>query len=269
VEHIETLRKTLEIRGNDRVTWLNGLVTCDVAALAPGAAMFGLLVSRTGKIQSDVWLLSQGESLYISLLATRIDAVKAHLDAHLIMEDAEILDCELTSRICSRASRSSNAQMSAAFQWGSWALVLEIGTQLDPADAAFEQLRFRHGMPLFGVEVDTAMHPHEASLETVAVSFSKGCYLGQEVVCMVELRGQASRILTRVRLARAAAPGALVRTVDGAAVGSIRGVWDGTTEVLGFALLKRAAMIPGSALLIDAETGGTATSATVLGAGPV
>ena len=55
-------------------------------------------------------------------------------------------------------------------------------------------------MPRFGVDFDDKTYPQEAQLEKVAVSFDKGCYLGQEVVCMLEMRGHVKRKLVPVVL---------------------------------------------------------------------
>ena len=62
-------------------------------------------------------------------------------------------------------------------------------------DAAWEALRIERAIPRFGVEFDATTYPQEAALEKRAVSFAKGCYLGQEVVCMLEMRGHVKRKL--------------------------------------------------------------------------
>ena len=57
-----------------------------------------------------------------------------------------------------------------------------------------------HGLPRFGAEVDATLYPQEAALEKLAVSFSKGCYLGQEVVYMLQERGHVKRKLVPLDL---------------------------------------------------------------------
>ena len=61
--------------------------------------------------------------------------------------------------------------------------------------AGWEALRARARRAAFGVDFDDKTYPQEASLEKRAVSFDKGCYLGQEVVCMLEMRGHVKRKL--------------------------------------------------------------------------
>src|SRR6185437_10386155 len=70
------------------------------------------------------------------------------------------------------------------------------GTRLD--DEGWEALRIAWGVPRFGADYDEQSLPQEASLETRAVSFSKGCYLGQETVFMLEKRGHARKKLVRL-----------------------------------------------------------------------
>src|SRR5262249_43973105 len=66
--------------------------------------------------------------------------------------------------------------------------------------AGWEALRLERGVPAFGVDFDEKTYPQEASLEKTAVSFDKGCYLGQEVVCMLEMRGHVKRKLVSIVL---------------------------------------------------------------------
>ena len=64
----------------------------------------------------------------------------------------------------------------------------------------WEALRLERGVPRFGPDFDDKTYPQEASLEKAAVSFDKGCYLGQEVVCMLEMRGHVKRKLVSIVL---------------------------------------------------------------------
>jgi folate-binding protein YgfZ len=90
-------------------------------------------------------------------------------------------------------------------------------------DAGWNALRVERGVPRFGVDFDATMYPQEASLEKRAVSFDKGCYLGQEVVCMLEMRGHVKRKLVPLVLEAGDVPakGASVTTTAGEAVGEV------------------------------------------------
>src|SRR3974390_3270495 len=83
---------TLAISGKDRVTWLNGMVTCDLLKRAAGAAVYGLAVARSGKVMADVVVVADdaGAGLLVAVPAAVVGALREHLDHHLIMEDVEI-----------------------------------------------------------------------------------------------------------------------------------------------------------------------------------
>jgi folate-binding Fe-S cluster repair protein YgfZ len=66
---VEAERGVLAVSGSDRVTWLNGVVTCDAALASPGRAVFGLLLSKQGKIQTDFLLLASTERLFLTVAA--------------------------------------------------------------------------------------------------------------------------------------------------------------------------------------------------------
>jgi folate-binding protein YgfZ len=90
-------------------------------------------------------------------------------------------------------------------------------------EAGWCALRLERAVPEFGVDFDQSTYPQEARLEKVAVSFDKGCYLGQEVVCMLEMRGQVRRSLAPLVIAEGPvpSPGAGVTDDDGTIVGEV------------------------------------------------
>src|SRR5688572_7840914 len=82
--------RTLIVRGPDRVSWLNGLVTCELAKLATGTAAYGLIVAKNGKIQSEVYALLGAEDMQVGVRADKAEELQATLDKHLVMEDVEL-----------------------------------------------------------------------------------------------------------------------------------------------------------------------------------
>src|SRR5215471_11490294 len=83
---------TLVVTGKDRVSWLNGLLTCDLAKRAPDAAVYGLAVARSGRVLSDATVVPDeaGGRVMLSVPAAIIESLRAHLDHYLVMEDAEM-----------------------------------------------------------------------------------------------------------------------------------------------------------------------------------
>ena len=119
---------------------------------------------------------------------------------------------------------------------------------------AWEALRLDRRVPQFGADFDAATYPQEAGLEKRAVSFSKGCYLGQEVIFMLEKRGHVKRRLVTLRVASDLPPprGADVFDTDGENVGSITSAAIVPTAggPVAMAMVKRAKAEEGVELLV-------------------
>src|SRR5690349_16291353 len=86
----ELTRETLRVRGPDAKSWLNGVLSCDVAALTPAQGVYGLLLSKQGKIQAELDLVEAGDSVLLGVSPGRGSAVAEQLDRVLVMEDAEL-----------------------------------------------------------------------------------------------------------------------------------------------------------------------------------
>ncbi len=231
----------LVITGADRQSWLNGLVTCDVARLRAGDAAYGLVVAQKGRILSDFVVCVREEELTVLLPRSVSASVRAHFEGHLIMEDAQMASEEQTAGVRAwfvHGPRAGDvARAAAADAEHTWFSLDVTGLggavvlgKKEPAwdgpvgdDAGWNALRLERGVPRFGVDFDTTMYPQEASLEKRAVSFDKGCYLGQEVVCMLEMRGHVKRKLVPLKLASGKVPakGEGVTTTAGEKIGEV------------------------------------------------
>jgi folate-binding protein YgfZ len=86
-------------------------------------------------------------------------------------------------------------------------------------DSGYERARIEAGVPRLGLDIDDRTIPQEAGLERAAVSFTKGCFVGQELVCRIDTRGHVNRYLRRLR-GIDIRPGAEVR-FDGQSVGQV------------------------------------------------
>jgi folate-binding protein YgfZ len=125
-------------------------------------------------------------------------------------------------------------------------------------EAGWDALRLERGVPRFGVDFDEATYPQEAALEDRAVSFSKGCYLGQEVVCMLQMRGHVKRKLVPLVIDGGAVPlrGATVAaTGGGPSVGDVTSATFSPTlgRAVALAMVKYAFAEPGRSLMVDAR----------------
>ena len=258
------------VRGPDRVRWLNGMVSNDVTKVVPGRALFALAVGRTGKILAEVVMIAREDELVLLLHRAVRDAMVAHLDRHLIMDDAEVraLDDVRAVQVVGRGAVAELARLREA-RVGEAHAELVTGAGVDgifllSASASLagelsgdgpeaESLRVGRGLPRFRVDYDETHYAQEALLEKTHVAFDKGCYLGQEVVCMLELRGHVKRKLALVELDAHAVAGTEVQSAEGVAVGTLAGAVahaEKEGKVLAFAMVKVAFAELGRALRV-------------------
>lgn len=275
----------LVVTGSDRREWLNGLVTCDLKGKSAGEGAYGLAVGKTGKILAEVWVLFAEDHIALAVPEAKLALLREHFERHLIMEDVEVQGAEGRAWVAIHGPRAKDlvaearalgadaaivdatgqgemvAALSAPGQGEALAsaLLARAGEAAARAtEAGFEQLRVLRGVPRFGVDFDEHSMPQEASLERLAVSFAKGCYLGQEAVFMLEKRGHAKKRLMRLAVERPEegeaklAPGAEITLADGTVVGVVTSVAPapeaGRERALGHVKYKHAT--PGAALVI-------------------
>ncbi|MDB4935455.1 MAG: Folate-dependent protein for Fe/S cluster synthesis/repair in oxidative stress [Labilithrix sp.] len=271
-------RAALLLTGNDRWTWLNGLVTCELAKRERGQGAYGLLVEKKGRIQTDLFVVPSADedTLALAVPTTLRDSLLPALDHYLIMEDAELTSGDLAF-VVAHGPRARDLRGLAPFAGtidllGRGGIVLaapsseraaleaRVAAEVEKLggvvadDATWDAVRIEHGLPRFGAEVDATLYPQEAALEKLAVSFSKGCYLGQEVVYMLQERGHVKRKLVPLDLegGEAPAPGAPVTTTTGDAVGEIKSATVGPTsgKPAAIAMVKWAQAKPGTELRV-------------------
>ncbi|HYJ08665.1 MAG TPA: hypothetical protein VEX18_06640 [Polyangiaceae bacterium] len=229
-------RDTLVVRGPHRKTWLDGLLTCAVAEVIPGTARYGLLLTKQGKIVSDVFLADSGAELFVGVAPGRGPAVYELLDRYLVMEDAELVVPAAAPAwlLCVGAEAQPQALAFGALglrDLSASLLVVEAAPAGALGAASSAALLAQHGFGEFGTDFGERDNPHEASLDRVAVSWTKGCYLGQEVVCMQDMRGKVKRRLVALAgdagLLPAPPPGSAFPSVvggSGEAVGQVTSV---------------------------------------------
>jgi folate-binding protein YgfZ len=224
-------RDTLVVRGPDRKTWLDGLLTNKVTDVAPGSAGYGLLLTKQGKIVTDVFLADSGAELLLGVAPGRGGSVRQLLDRYLVMEDAELEEPSSQPHWAIGASVVAPASVpplaSGTLSLGELRTELEVRAELDSLPDAADLLA-EHGLGVFGVDFGERDNPHEASLDRIAVSWTKGCYLGQEVVCMQDMRGKVKRRLVALdgsaALLGVAGGVAEVVAADGSVAGQVTSV---------------------------------------------
>lgn len=205
----------LRVTGPDRKGWLNGIVTCNTEATSAELTCWGSLLNKQGKIQADLHIFDGSDGLYVVVAGAQLHSVREALDGYLVMEDAEIEPCDLNWVVRFGGSGSNEEDVRAVQRThfsplGDTAqligLVVEEVEQLQRAhpesfysDEEWLDARVAAAFPEWGKEYGGADNLHAAGLERRTVDWSKGCYLGQEVVCMQEMRGKVKRRLVYFR----------------------------------------------------------------------
>ena len=176
-----TDRAFLRITGPDATRWLNGMVTNNIKDLAPGQSNYNFLLNAQGRIQGDCTIHREpheGDATF--LLETdnsQLETVHQLLDKFIIMDDVELTP----------ASPSEDRLRE-----------LQRGT-VHVSPEALEAHRILSGIPKYGTDIRNTDLPQETA-QTHALHFSKGCYLGQEIVERIHSRGNVHRTFTQFTL---------------------------------------------------------------------
>jgi folate-binding protein YgfZ len=230
--------------GEDAKTFLQGLVTADVAALKPGERLDSCVLTPKGLLVADFELYDRGADL---LAVTRPAAAGGFFDA---FRAKILLARSAFERVRPRACLVLGEGFAGGLPWrrldGPARLLLDAAPPADAAPltpAEFHARRVAAGLPWFGVDMDGGTLPLEARQEP-ALSRTKGCYMGQETVSRILNRGHVNRRLARLRFAGAAPAAGAAVTREGAEAGrvtSAAGPW-------ALAMLRAEAAAPSTRL---------------------
>lgn len=179
----------LEVTGGDRVRFLQGMVTNDVAAIPAGGFCRAAILNVKGRVLALVDVVDEGERLFVLTEPVTADKVHQLLDRHAIADDVTFTR---VSRAVHRVWDSIDAVWSAP-------PIFAPPPAPPSSDAELEIRRVEAGLPRYGVDVSEDHFPFEAHLEQ-AISMTKGCYIGQEVVARAHARGHANKLLRGLRL---------------------------------------------------------------------
>jgi folate-binding protein YgfZ len=285
-------RGKLAVSGPQAAEFLDSLLSNDIAGLHPGAGLDATLLTHKGRMLAEVRVLATDEELLLDSERVALQALFDALSRFRIGYQVEVhkrtLERGLLSLIgpgcdavLASAPGASEHQHEAATLEGRPVRLIrtdlgvdvlcesEHASQLSAALAAAgatpieesvaEAVRIEHGRPRFGVEIDETTMPQEAGIHERAVSYSKGCYVGQETVARLYWKGKPNRHLRGLRLSEPVDAGAELALGD-QTVGTVGSV--ARSPRLGpiaLALLRREAE-PGSVLTVT----GASASATVV-----
>ncbi len=255
-------RRRIRCTGEDRVRWLNGMVTNFVGDLSENAGCYAFVLNAQGRIQGDLDIYRRADSLWLETDAAQMDALTAFLDRYIIMDDvtlesqpqwtllgiagpdaaASIAEVGLPvpsspMHLSETTWQGHSAAVTAAYSplvpryeiWMERETVLEMWNALRAAGClpcgvdAIESLRVLEGTPAYSVDITAKDLPQETN-QMRALHFNKGCYLGQEIVERIHSRGNVHRTFAGFVLADGSpTPGTSLLT-DGKPVGEITSV---------------------------------------------
>lgn len=277
---VDITRDVVRVAGPDAVAYLQGQISQDVVRLAAGASGWSFLLQPAGKV--DAWLRVTrvgGDEVVLDVDGGYGDAVLARLRRFLLRTKADVdaLDWRcvaLRGPGAEAAALEATADLRVPAGWPGVEAVDLLGPQVRaPATvaavdgAAYESLRIRCGVPAMGAELTEATIPAEVGQRVIdaSVSFTKGCFTGQELVARIDSRGgNVPRHLRGVELAGdvAAEPGSPV-VIDGDEVGTVTSVAPrpGGGGSVALAVVRRAVTPPAvGEVVVD----GRSVPATVL-----
>jgi glycine cleavage system T protein len=293
-------RGKLRLTGRDRVSFLHGMITHDVKGLKEGEGRYAALLTAQGQTLADLRVYCRPDHLLLDVEPGLAEKVCAALSRYLISEDVVIQDVTegmSLVAVCGPASPEalrSVADVSGLAVYGSAsagdALVVrsddtgEVGFLLfaPPAQAegvwaglcergarpagltAFRALRMEAGVPVYGVDIEEGATPIEASIGH-AVSFDKGCYIGQEVIAKMTYRGRPRRHLVGFAVEGDTPPSAGDRVMrDGAEAGHVTSGLRSPSlgRVIAFGYVKRDMNQVGSR--VEILSGGRTLSAEIV-----
>jgi aminomethyltransferase len=234
-------RGKIRVTGEDRARLLHAMSTNDVKNLAEGAGVYAFFLNEKGRILADAIVYNLGDSLFLDTEAETASSLWGHLDRYIIADDATLEDETATwAAIGLEGPASLETAMGLGLsapdapygvrQWGagfvahagsSSANGLRIFLPVGEKDKFIDRLkaagvpeasaseartvRIENGIPRYGEEITDRYLAQETQVAK-ALHFTKGCYLGQEIVERIRSRGQVHRLLSPIRIHGKIAP---------------------------------------------------------------
>ena len=275
-------RDVLRVSGPDAIRYVQGQASQDVGALGVGASARSFVLQPAGKVDAWLRVTRTGEDeLVLDVDPGHGEALLARLRRFLLRTKADVdpLDWQATALRgpgADAAAAEAMAELAVPAGWPAVEGVDLLGPHVRPplavatGDAVgYESLRIRSGVPAMGAELTEATIPAEVGQWVIdaSVSFTKGCFTGQELVARIDSRGgNVPRHLRGLDIPGDVAPplGAAVQ-LDGAEVGRVTSVAPrpGDSGVVALAVVGRAVSPPAEAT-VQVDGHGGAVAATVV-----
>ncbi len=279
---LDRSRGQIAVRGSEAAEYLQGQVTNEVEGLEPGQGCYAALLDRKGHMQADLRVLRvAADEFLLDTEEEGLEPARRHLQTYNIGRDAEVTDRTaedaLVSLIGPRSAEIAEVprgdlhgcQTTEIAGVRCLAITTRDGLDLaclaaerdalvatligrgagEVGEQAAEIARIEAGVPRFGAEMSASTMPAEAGIVEEAVSFTKGCYIGQETVARLHYKGKPNRHLRGLRFDSPAASGASLRLSE-REVGEVGSACvSPALGPIGMAILRREAE-PGTTLAV-------------------
>ncbi|MEX2091085.1 MAG: glycine cleavage T C-terminal barrel domain-containing protein [Pirellulales bacterium] len=263
---------SVTLTGADRQAFLNNFCTNDVKRLGPGEQCEAFITNVKGKILGHGLVHCRDDELVFITVPEQAAKIIEHLDRYIIREDVQLRDTTAERAYLLIAGGEAAGKGLTQEPWIHWRLLnvpfcglleakpdmLSQVRQELTADgatpcggAAFDALRIESGSPLFGIDFDEENLPQEVGRDELAISFTKGCYLGQETVARIDALGHVNEQLAGVRFAGPNVPEPNMElTSDGKPAGHVTSASFSPQcgAPLALAMVRRRWLAPGSQL---------------------
>jgi len=216
-------RRILKITGSEAESFLQGLVTNDLARLDAGL-VYAALLTPQGKYIADFFLLRQGDAILLDVDDSLADTLMQRLTLYKLRADVQITETDLCVRRGTGAAPEGALADPRHPDLG-WRLYGDEGGD-DGTD--FDAIRVAHCIPETGIELTPDTFILEAGFERLGgVDFRKGCYVGQEVAARMKHKTELRKGLARVAVEGTAPVGAAITTAEGKPAGTLYTQADG------------------------------------------
>jgi folate-binding protein YgfZ len=262
-------RGVIEMTGRDRARFLHGMCTNDIKKLQPGQGCMAAIVNRQGKMVAEMVAYATENALLLEMDRSNLQPTIDHLNRFLVADDVKlrISDAAVVGLWGPKAKALLGLRDLPDFHFQmresgvvarnrtlgvegchlllpasrSEEVARMLGHGVTPAGfAAAEALRIENGFPRWGADMDASLLPMEAGLEPIAVNYTKGCYIGQEVIQRVKTYSEPPRMLVQLE-ASDAAPGDKI-----AAGGDEIGAVSSATPTLALGVVRKEFKAPGT-----------------------
>lgn len=284
----------LVLTGADRVKFLHGFCTADIKRMVPGEIREAFVLNTKGKLVGHVQVLCGEDSLELLTWPDQAAGLREHLDRYVIREQVAFTLSTAAPALFLFAESGSLPDSLLELAPGHWresplppgscllaagdfcgpGCVLLAGTasptasleelaawletsfgaiRVEPADLEFHRLN--HGYPKFGVEADSETLPQELHRDRQAISFDKGCYLGQETVARIDSLGHVNRLLVKLTVLAGELPPLPADLLQGETrVGKLTSVARRGGKQIGLGVVKRGVARAGTELQCGAAS---------------